>query len=77
MVKKFNGRQLATVKEAKLKEKVSLLKQKGITPYIVHLGIKRSNHRDPVFPGKSGDDLQVKLPEWPNDQVHLAKFRLL
>ncbi len=37
MVKKFNGRQLATAKEAKLKEKVSLLKQKGITPKLMSI----------------------------------------
>ena len=33
----FDGRQLATAKEAKLKEEVSLLKQKGITPKLVSI----------------------------------------
>ncbi len=37
MVKKFDGRQLAIAKEAKLKERVSLLKQKGITPKLMSI----------------------------------------
>jgi methylenetetrahydrofolate dehydrogenase (NADP+)/methenyltetrahydrofolate cyclohydrolase len=69
MVKKFNGRQLAIAKEAKLKEKVSLLKQEGIVPELMSIVVGD----DPA--SKLYVSLKKKAAEKIGAKLEIKKFQ--
>ncbi len=69
MAKIFDGRQLAIAKEAKLKEEVSLLKQKGITPKLVSIVVGD----DPA--SKLYVSLKKKAAEKVGARLEIKKFQ--